>query len=498
MSDELTISAVGAGGGTGAAGTSTVAVDELFVDAARLGAAACVIDGWIRSVVVIGRDLGSLPLPAGTGMWESGSPTIALEHAERELRRARELAESLQAGLGAAAERYGATERFIDGLWRLGASIGAHWLGGAAPALLAGGVLAAAANAAAAALWRGAGLGATPLERWLGEHRGMLSDPAFVRLVRLAADHADEFTAGALHVPLPSPVVATLGSGVGAPESASVLLGLAGGAGLLGSRLLVEGPVRVERAATRAVDAPNGVGDLAERVPSNGADGAQIRIERYGGVDDPRWIVYVSGTVDAGLVGDRQPFDMTSNVHGVAARSGLDALQLAGGGSGAGERAVREAMHAAGVQPGDPVLPVGYSGGGIVAANLAADPGLNVVGAVNLGGPVASACSRDGVSVLSVEHDEDLVPASGGAGQPSPDRLTVSRSVLAPGREYEGVLPAHELSAYRETAALIDESEEARLAAFRSLVAEITGGGAGQRSEWVATRVVSPEPTGAR
>ena len=155
-------------------------------------------------------------------------------------------------------------------------------------------------------------------------------------------------------------------------------------------------------------------------------------------------------------------------------------------------------MSEAGVQPGDPLLAVGYSGGGVVAAKLAADPELNAVGAVNLGGPVASAPTREGVGVLSIEHAEDLVPATGGAGHPSPDRVTVSRSVLEPGREYEAVVPAHELGRYRQTAALVDGSDEARLASFRSLVGEVTGGGAGLRSDWVATREVSPSTPDAR
>ncbi len=245
------------------------------------------------------------------------------------------------------------------------------------------------------------------------------------------------------------------------------------------------------------VTPPGGIGELADRVPT-GDDGSQIRIERYGPVSDPRWIVYIGGTVDFGLVAGEQPADMTSNLHGIADDSALDALRLAGAESGAGERAVREAMREAGVEAGDPVLAVGHSGGGVIAARLAGDPELNAVGAISLGGPVASAPTREGVGVLSIEHEEDLVPATGGAGHPSADRVTVSRSVLEPGREYEAVFPAHELTRYRETAAMVDASEEARLASFRSLVGEVTGDDAGLRSDWVATRDVSSSTTGGR
>jgi len=117
---------------------------------------------------------------------------------------------------------------------------------------------------------------------------------------------------------------------------------------------------------------------------------------------------------------------------------------------------------------------------------------------VNLGGPVAASPTRDGVAVLSIEHEEDLVPAAAGAGHPSPDRLTVSRSVLDHDRQYDALLPAHELSRYRETAHLVDGSDEERLAAFRALVAEVTGGEAGTRSDWVATRELSREPPDGR
>ena len=184
----------------------------------------------------------------------------------------------------------------------------------------------------------------------------MLSDPDFVRLVRATVDHVDETVAAAAHVPL----AGLLGLPVRAPESASVVLGLAGALGALGvagGRVLVDGPVRVTRldratlpardvgtadarrrvrlprriggavppghpaeAAARlgdVVEPPAGIGDLADRVPRGDTE-AQVRIERYGTADDPRWIVYVGGTVDFGLTAGEQPADMTSNLHGIA------------------------------------------------------------------------------------------------------------------------------------------------------------------------------------
>ena len=161
----------------------------------------------------------------------------------------------------------------------------------------------------------------TPLDAFVAEHRDLLSNPAFVLLVRNVADSADEFVAGALHAPVG---FSTFGRYVGAPESASVLVGVAALVGAVtGSRVLVDGPVKVERARplpdrrpdqsmgapdpSRAaqsiegrVSAPSGLGELADRIPTTD-QGAQIRVERYGDAGDSRWLVYVGGTVDFGL-----------------------------------------------------------------------------------------------------------------------------------------------------------------------------------------------------
>ena len=494
MSDGLTIS----GGGT-----TAVAIDELFADAARLGTAEAVVTRWIDRLGVISRgidllDLDSWSFAAGTTV---DSPVRALVGADTSLQRAAEGARELHRSLLEAAERYGATERMVDRLWAFGASLAAPWVGAVltSPAVIAGGLLVAGGQWLGSPAWQRAGLGPTPLASWLAEHRGLLSDPAFVRLVALAADRADEFAAGALRAPLPPAVVQAMGAAVGAPESATVLLGLAGLAGLGGSRVLVDAPVRVQRAdgaGRTSVEPPRGLGDLADRVPAPDPDRPQIRIERYGAADEPRFIVYIGGTVDATAVAGPEPFDHTSNAHAVADDGWADALRPLGAATGATERAVREAMAAAGVGPNDPILAVGYSGGGIVAAGLAADPELSAVGAVNLGGPVASAPTRQGVGLLSFEHEEDLVPATGGAGHPAAERVTVSRSVLEPGRDHDALLPAHELARYRETAALADDSDEGRLTAFRELVAHITGGKPGERSDWRATRDLSPSTDG--
>ncbi|PWC05569.1 hypothetical protein [Agromyces badenianii] len=507
MDDSLTVS----GGGS-----TAVATDALYADAARLGGTEAIVADWSERVRVIGDGLRELALtePAAgpSGVFSADWGVAA---ARTRLREAEGSAGWLRRSLIESAERYGATERAVDALWCVGGSHLAWLIGAAAPIWVGGVVLAGAAEVGARAIgWR------TPLSGWLGDERRLLSDPGFVRAVRTAADSTDEALAGLFRIPGAPAIGAAFGSSIGAPAAATVLLGAAGALGAVtGSRVLVDGPVRVVRSmpdgrsdqsvgprSARApehpvegpVTAPRGIGELVERIPTADA-GAQIRVERYGDAADPRWIVYIGGTVDLGLTAGVETNDMTNNLHGIADDSALAELRITGADSGAGERAVRLALAEAGARAGDPIIPVGHSGGGIVAAGLAGDPALNVVAAVSVGGPVASAELREGVPLLSVEHEEDLVPATGGWGHPSADRLTVSRSVLESGEEYASALPAHELVRYRETAKLIDSAEEERLVAFRERVADFTGDGAGdgtgEMTRWIGLREVSRSTT---
>jgi alpha-beta hydrolase superfamily lysophospholipase len=181
-----------------------------------------------------------------------------------------------------------------------------------------------------------------------------------------------------------------------------------------------------------------------------------------------------------------QPYDTTSNLHVLTDASERAGLVGMPPDAGAAERSVRAAMRAAGVAPGDPVLVVGHSAGAIIAANLAADPGLDVVGAVTFGGPVEQV-PTSGTPVLSVVHSQDLVPAVGGAGVAADGRLIVERSVeVRPSAD--GPVPAHALTAYRETARLVEESEHPRVREFARLVDSVSGGGPAQATYWHAAR----------
>jgi len=76
------------------------------------------------------------------------------------------------------------------------------------------------------------------------------------------------------------------------------------------------------------------------------------------------------------------------------------------------ERAVKQALEDAGVAPGSDVVWSGFSQGGIMAGNLAADSSLpyNTVGVVTNGAPVDGFDIPDHIPVLQVEHASDPVP----------------------------------------------------------------------------------------
>jgi hypothetical protein len=478
-------------------GVVSVETEALALEAARLAAVSHIIEGWAARVGGIRHRLGGIA---------ADDPTRAVLGALHDLdtaqagfaaggERAGELSWSLRMGAGRYAQAEWLSTLFADAGRRAAAGL----LG-----MLAPGVLLTAASAAAI-LTPGVALGtvlagseatATGLLALVERHGlPILSDPAFVALVRAAGDHADEFVAGLIR----SSGLFGLGAGLDAPENASLLLGAATVLGVLtGTRALRETEVRVTRIATPAsavsplgppapsTAAPRGIADLADRIPSPPSGGPQVRIERYDGDDGPRWIVYSSGTVDFGAVPGAEPYDTTSNVHVVSDASERAALAGLPLDAGAAERSVRAAMEAAGVASGDPVLVVGHSAGGIIAANLAADPDLNVVGAVSFGGPVAQAPTA-GTPVLSVVHSEDLVPALGGTGVAADGRLIVERS-LERSPSLEDPLPAHALTAYRDTAELVDESEHPRVEEFRHLIGEVTGGVPAQTTRWHAER----------
>lgn len=151
------------------------------------------------------------------------------------------------------------------------------------------------------------------------------------------------------------------------------------------------------------------------------ADNGEIAIEEHvtvgeDGTTTRSWTVDIRGT-QSFAIGQSGPQDMTTNLQGVA---GMASDQL---------NAVMEAMDAAGISPEDAVEFAGHSQGGIMAAQLAADPGVraryNVVSVVTAGSPTATVAPSD-VPVLSYENSGDIVPGLDGNAT-SGDNVTTVR-----------------------------------------------------------------------
>ncbi|HEU0257714.1 MAG TPA: hypothetical protein VFQ96_07735, partial [Microbacteriaceae bacterium] len=415
-------------------------------------------------------------------------------------------AEDLARRLSEAAEGYGRVERAVTGLARslmaqAAAGTGALLasplglvasLAGVADILPGAAALAAlfAVLRAARGVRRGpAGPGVAAREAPDTASRSwpvgkLICSVEFVALLRLAVSSVDDFMLGAAH--LPRPIAALL------DDDATGLFGLAGSAraflglpAVLG--LLRETPVRVTKTETMTALPPRGFADLARRVPAAGPGRPQVRVEEYPtAAGGSRWIVYVGGTVDMAVRGGKEPFDNTSNVHGVA-QSGAAAV-----------RTTVEAMRESGVGVSDPVTLVGYSQGGLAVNGVARVGGYRDVGVVTFGSPTGGVVLPDVKANIAVEIAEDPIPALGGepagARQGGLSRTVVTRRIYGSAPPPAGeTLPAHDLERYRETAEVMDRSGDPRLVALIDRVAATTGatGSAARGSLWRGERVAA-------
>ncbi len=463
-------------------GTTSVATDELYAHAAMLLQVSIDAESWCQTLDRI-RVLNQAPAPA----WSSGDPgleTFALARAVDDIAvRTRSLAHALEE----AAEGYGGAERAAQLLARMGAAGFLSALGHLAPFLALMAIPAVTSGAVAwllASLVTGTAPGETPgrLAKWVTDNPRLLTNPLLVSVVRALVSSGDDAVGGALSVPFPvSLALGEDGAGLfSVATTAGAVLGVTRTVGVLR-----ETPTNAQRSGTGPRSPPpSGVADLARRIPSSSGVGPQIRIERYGAVARPAWVVYVGGTAAWSPVAGKDPWDMTSNVAAVAEQS-----------SGS-YRAVVEAMHEAGVSRADPVIGVGHSQGGLLVAQLAASEEFNTVALATFGAPAGQVMIPDAVPVIAAEHSDDLVPALGGAPRDTTGEgnhhVVVRREVFADRDPPPGeALPAHRMDRYRETAAMIDASPENRLNEFRSVLRSTVGSAPGEATFWRATREVA-------
>lgn len=202
------------------------------------------------------------------------------------------------------------------------------------------------------------------------------------------------------------------------------------------------------------------------------------------------WIAQIPGTQEWSPHAGTNPFDLTGDLH------------LMGGDTTTAMRSVRRALESAmaeaGVPAGQPVLLSGHSQGGIVAAALAASPSFrrrfHVTRVVTSGAPIARFAIPPSVRVLSLEHEQDIVPRL--EGQANPDRatwVTVHRDVSG---EVHDPIAAHDRTLYAETARDTEASTDPSLVAWRRGEERFFHAG-GRIREYAVGRVTGqPSPAG--
>ena len=217
---------------------------------------------------------------------------------------------------------------------------------------------------------------------------------------------------------LPPTVLATKSDHAYWPhDSESMTAWILGGATMFG--LLLPSDVEVWKAKGITAprdEAPRDIEDLYIREANRhrGVDSGQVRIEEITSPDgSTRYIVYIPATTDWAPEPGENTTDLTTNVQAMA---GNDTVM---------REMVRQAMADANIGSAAEVMLVGYSQGGITAASLAADPAflanVNVTTLMTVGAPISDFAIDEGIDVLSIEHEQDLVPDLDGNENPARD-----------------------------------------------------------------------------
>ncbi len=320
------------------------------------------------------------------------------------------------------------------------------------------------------------GSAAAPTLGVLGEPDA-LSTAEGALAVRVLATQLDDFALGAAGRPATEAYrPGALGTDI--TTLAAIALAAMGGART--------GSMNVRPVGEAVTVAPDGLRSLGARIPSAVAGGPQLRIERYGPVEAPRWIVYSTGTVDFGMNGTTV-FDLRADVAAIADRTAASTV--------AADRAMRDA----GVGPADPVLLVGHSQGGLVVQQLAESDLWNIDGVLTFGAPAAPHLGE--VPVVAIEHSEDVVPAIVGF-QPSHDGEAYANyrvDAMDGGTPVpDHVMPAHSMSMYEQSADRVEATGDAGVRAFLDELHRIAPADAGGAATWYLAQrpqVVEPGQT---
>ncbi len=238
--------------------------------------------------------------------------------------------------------------------------------------------------------------------------------------------------------------------------------------------------------------APADVADLVEHArelselsgPDHPERNGTIELQTLTGPDGTsRHVLFLPGTDDMTTL----PWTADGDVRDMGTN-----LRLVGGLDNGYADGVLDALAQAGVGD-DPVLVVGHSQGGMLAADLlasASEHGMPISHAVTLGSPTGQLDGFPaGSHVLSLEHRGDVVPLLDGVANPdSLEQVTVTfEAGTETGTEPGDVAGHHGFEAYAEGAALVDASHDPSV---HAAVAELRRAGflgAPERTEVTST-----------
>jgi pimeloyl-ACP methyl ester carboxylesterase len=190
--------------------------------------------------------------------------------------------------------------------------------------------------------------------------------------------------------------------------------------------------------------------------------GGAVDVRILSGAGTRRVIVDITGTTEWNFDPRRrtaQASDMSTNLRTLANQSSVF------------ERGVLQALRRAGVRPNEPIMLIGHSQGGMIAARLAAELAAGsefaVTHLLTAGSPLGLAKVPGSVSVLSLQNHGDLVPELDGAENPRrANWITVQAE-----RGGSSVLGRHSLQSYLAAAGDLDSSADPSLLHWRATAA---------------------------
>lgn len=226
-----------------------------------------------------------------------------------------------------------------------------------------------------------------------------------------------------------------------------------------------------------AVGAPQSLTAVTQRMP--GAGESRVRVEKYTMPDgSTQFAVYVAGMQSFAYGGD-DPWDNQSN------------HELYTGRESESFAATKQALSEAGAQPGDIVHAFGHSQGAMIASHLALEGEYDTRTLVTFGSPVAADVGTGTLSV-TLRHTDDPVAALAGGGHNAavgaPGSFVAERVADTEVGISDAEVPGHRMTAYAETAALVDGSADPRVGELRAVFDQLAGAESVEVTEYAVRR----------